>query len=436
VSVRAFSPRYGWRVCVLLVGAGLACTGYLLARVFVLLASSGLATHDLCSTLFGTGCDGALLDRRYWILGVPMAGWGLVYFVALGGLLALARFMRGTFETEAILAASLLALAGVGVGLALLASAVVEGSPVCPLCLSVHAISLLLLLALRRTSRQSIAEQLRLLRAASLWLIRPGTETPEPARWKLVGFASVALLAAVAYQWVYVESALRSPPPARPPDRAAVIAAHRGAPRLDIPVAQDDPHLGPLTSPVTLVVFESFRCPACRRFAPTLARIRDRFGDRLLIVYKHYPLSTTCNGRIGRDLQPGACEIAWAAEAARRQARFWPFYQALFAAGADASDAAVDEACRRLKLDRARFDADRRSDSTRARVAADIAAGDRLEIPGTPAVFLDGRLVSPASFEVLEILIRDALGAGSTKRGRTITDLGREVKHDRPSEGG
>ena len=435
--MRELSPRHAWRICTFLTGIGFAATAYLTGRVLDLAASRGPGAPDLCSALFASSCDGALGDERFWILGVPLAGWGLVYFTALGGLLFLARFTKGAFEAEALLAGTLVTLSGTAVGIALSAWMLLGHAPLCPLCLAVHAISVLLLLALRRASPGPFAAQLRRVRGAWRWLVG-AAETPEPVRWKLVGFASVALLAALAYQWVYVESALRRPQQAPAPDRAALIAAHRGSPRLDIPVAQDDPHLGPLTAPVTLVVFESFRCAGCRRFASTLARLRDRFGDRLLIVYKHYPLSTTCNGRLSRDLQPGACEIAWAAEAARRQGRFWPFYQAQFAAGGP-PDGSVAEAGRRLKLDLARFDADRQSDSTRARVAADIAIGDRLKIPGTPAVFLDGRLVSPARPEILEILIRDALGhrdAGSPRRGRAITDVGRPVKEDRPSEGG
>ena len=429
--------RHAWAGCFLLAGAGLALSVYLVGRVFASLASTAPGGYDLCSALFSTSCDEALRDERFWILNVPVAGWGVAYFTALTGLLFLARFMRRSFEAEALLAATLLNLAGIGIGMALLAWAWVAHAPVCPFCLAVHAINLLLLAALWRTGEQSLPARLRLLRDAWAWLRGSRTESPEPARWKLVGLGSVALLAVVAYQWVYVEAALRRPHPAPAPDRAEVVAAYRASPPHDLPVTAEVPHLGPLDAPVQLVVFESLRCPGCRSLSVTLSRLRRKFGDRLLVAYKHYPLSSRCNGRLTSDQQPGTCEMAWAAEAAHRQARFWPFHDALLTTGGDAPRA-IAEAARRLNLDPTRFSEDRESRSARDAVARDIALGDRLKIPGTPAVFLEGRLVRQPTEDVLEILIRDELErhvAGSPRGDRDIMDVGRS-QEDRPSKGG
>ncbi|HEY2954234.1 MAG TPA: DsbA family protein [Candidatus Eisenbacteria bacterium] len=436
MDAKALASARAWRWSAVLVGVGLAESGYLLARVFASLASLRPGGFDLCSALFAADCGHALADERYWFLRVPLAGWGLVYFTTLGGLLFLSRFLKREFEAEALLAALLLSVAGAGFGLALTAGALLGGAPPCPLCLSVHAIDLLLPLALLRASGRTVAELIGVLRAGQEWLLRPGSATSDSARWKIVGFGSAALLAAVAYQWVYVEAALRRPQETHPPDRARVLAAYRAAPRVALPLSEADPHLGPLGAPVQLVVFESFRCPGCRRLAGTLSDLERRYRDRLLIVYKHYPLSKDCNARLTVDMQPGACDIAWAAEAANRQARFWPFHDALMAGGADAYPRIIADAVRRLGLDADRFTADRASDSTRSRVAEDIALGNRLKIPGTPAVFLDGRLVPSARAEVLEILIRDALRQAASGRGEGVapsTRLGRPADEGRPS---
>jgi protein-disulfide isomerase/uncharacterized membrane protein len=433
------APRthHTWAACFALTGLGLALSAYLVGRVFASLASTAPSGFDLCSALFSTSCDQALRDERFWFMNVPVAGWGVAYFTALAGLLFLSRFMRRSFETEALLAATLLNLTGIAAGLALLAWAWVAHAPVCPFCLAVHAVNLLLLAALWRTGEEPVTTRLRLLRDAWAWLRGARAESTEPARWNLVGLGSVALLAAVAFQWVYVEAALRRPPSARAPDRAEVVAAYRASPREELLVTAENPHLGPLDAPVRLVVFESLRCPGCRDLSPTLSRLRRKFGERLLVVYKHYPLSSSCNARLTRDMQPGACEMAWAAEAARRQARFWPFHDALLASRTDAPRAIAD-AARGLNLDPARFAADRESSSTRDAVARDIALGDRLKIPGTPTVFLEGRLVQPPTEDVLTILIRYELGrqvAGSARGDRDILDMGRPRK-DRPSQGG
>lgn len=406
---------------------GLLQSAYLLARDFAVLSAGDSHLYDLCSALFSASCDGALADERFWFLGVPAAGWGLVYFVALAGLLILGRFVRGGFEPEAYLAASLLAGAGLLIGLFLLGVAWLTRTPLCPLCLSVHAVSLLLLLTLHRAAGRPFLEEARTLRAAASWFVQRGTS--ESARWKLVAFGSVALMAAMTYQWVYVEAGLRRPRPAPVPDRAEVIAAYRASPLLEVPVGEDDPRLGSITAPVQLVVFESFRCSACQRFATTVSRLRSRYGDRVAVVYKHYPLSTACNGRLARDLQPGACEVAWAAQAAHRQGSFWRFHDALFAAGPHPAGEIVADAARRVGVDPTRLAADRESAAIKAHVARDIALGNELKLPGTPSVILDGRLVTSPRLEILDILIRHELDRPVAGSPRSISTSSSRSRH-------
>ena len=409
------TPWSGWWFGSTLVAVGAAASAYLLARTFALIAPGAHASHDICAALFAASCDGALADERAWILGIPLAGWGLVYFAAAGALLALARFVEGAFESLALIVASALALAGAGAGVALTLGAWPGGAPICPMCVSIHATSVALVIVLQWTIGRPIREQFALVREAWAGLARAGAPSAEPARWSFVGFGFVALVASLTWQWVYVESVLRRPPPAPAPDRAAAIAAFNASPQSTLPVSPSDPHRGPLGAPVQLVVFESLQCPHCMRFAPTLARLEREFGDRLVVVFKHYPLSSRCNARLDVDLQPGACEIAWAAEAAHRQSRFWQFHDAMLATGTRVTAGSIEQAAHGAGLDPARFEADRRSPEVRERVAQDIELGNQLRLPGTPAAFLDGRLVRTASAELLEILIRHELERDAAK---------------------
>jgi protein-disulfide isomerase len=176
-----------------------------------------------------------------------------------------------------------------------------------------------------------------------------------------------------------------------------------------------------------MVVFESFQCPACRKFTKTLAQVQQRFGDRMVVVFKHYPLSAGCNPRLSVDQQPGSCEIAWAAAAAHLQGRFWPFHDAIFSANTAVDEGLVDATVRQLGLDAQRFATDRRLASTIEQVDEDIRLGNRLKIPELPPSFLDGRLVRAADEATLEILIREE---------SRVSDAASAWEHARAPQGG
>ena len=90
----------------------------------------------------------------------------------------------------------------------------------------------------------------------------------------------------------------------------------------------------------------------------------------------------------------------------------------MFAAAAEGVDeSTIVRVVRELDLDPVQFAADRESASAKERVAENAELGTRLRIPGTPAVFLNDRLVRPA-LDVLEILIRQELDVAETASAR------------------
>ena len=48
---------------------------------------------------------------------------------------------------------------------------------------------------------------------------------------------------------------------------------------------------GPASAQVTIIEFSEFQCPFCSRVNPTMDKIRETYGDKVRIVFKHNPLS-------------------------------------------------------------------------------------------------------------------------------------------------
>jgi uncharacterized membrane protein/predicted DsbA family dithiol-disulfide isomerase len=390
-------------LCVALITLGCTVSGYLLYRYFALIGVSVQSGTDFCSVVFGTSCDEALQSPLAFQLGLPLAGWGLVYYGTLVSLLLLGWTIGESFQFEATTAALLLALAAALGSIALFTAMVTDWSPFCPLCAIVHAVNLLMLLPLKRLTGRPVGQLVQAVARAIRYLVGGKTADPVAARWKLVGFLASGLVAVVIYQWVFVEVALHAHSAAAPFDPQETIALFESGLQHEIPVSDADPQLGPADAPVRMVIFSDFQCPGCTQLAQTIPGLARQFEDTLQIVFKHYPLDSTCNSVVKMELHPGACETAQAAEAAREQGKFWAFHDELFMPHSE-GETTLRSLVEHLGLNLDRFEAHRHGDAALAKIQADIDLGIRLGVDGTPSVFINGRRVYDTRLQTLQFL--------------------------------
>ncbi len=148
----------------------------------------------------------------------------------------------------------------------------------------------------------------------------------------------------------------------------------------DALVTSDANRIGNASASAYLVEFSDFQCPACRAFAPVVETLATSYGDRLLIVYRHYPLSQHAFAK----------PAAMAAEAAGEQGKFWEMATLLFANQDRLSTAPWGALADDLKLDRTKFDAAMNSDALKAKIDRDETTAIGLNLSGTPSFFLNG----------------------------------------------
>jgi protein-disulfide isomerase/uncharacterized membrane protein len=162
-----------------------------------------------------------------------------------------------------------------------------------------------------------------------------------------------------------------------------------------VPVRPDDPVRGNPAAAHTAVVFSDFECPACRAFAAFFeTEVRPALGDRLRIVYKHYPLNQECNPGLSMTIHPDACEASDAAEAARELGGndgFWKMHDALFQNQGSLGQKPWASLAQGIGLDPAAVAGRMEGRSGRARIAEDTELGKRLGLNSTPTVYLDGK---------------------------------------------
>jgi len=391
----------------ILIVLGLVVSGYLLHRQFLLMSHSAAGVIDLCAEILGTGCDDTLSSESSWFLGLPFAGWGVIYYISLACLAVIGFFLKEGFRLESSVGSILLSVTGACSSVILAVIIFTGHASLCPLCLVIHAINLTLVPVIWRRSGLSFRQLVRSIGAGLAYLFKGKATSPEKARWKVLGFVVVALMAVVVYQWVYVEAGLaRGSEGGFDPD--AVLAEYAAALPEDILIGSDDPVEGNPEAPVRIVVFSNFLCPGCRLLSGELHQMVSYFEGRMSVVFKHYA-GLVCLEQEDPGSAPGVCLAAWAAEAAKRQGRFWPFHDLLFMVESDYDEGLIRQIALNAGLDMDRFEAEWLSPEVREKVAEDTNLGRKLGIEGTPMVFLNNKKVENLSPRVLEFLITKIL---------------------------
>lgn len=148
------------------------------------------------------------------------------------------------------------------------------------------------------------------------------------------------------------------------------------------------PVFGNANAPVTVTVFADFQCPHCAQEAPKVRKAVQGFNGKAKLVYRHFPLPN-------HDL---ARKAAIASEAALEQGKFWAYHDLVFAKQAELSEDKLVTYAKQIGLDMDKFNAHYKALKGETMVEKDKALGVKLEITGTPAVFVNGRLFSPALF--------------------------------------
>jgi len=164
--------------------------------------------------------------------------------------------------------------------------------------------------------------------------------------------------------------------------------------------AANSPSKGPSGAPIELIEFSDFQCPFCQRANPTVDQVLKTYGDRIRFVYRHFPLSN----------HPNAKPAAEASQCAAEQGKFWEYHDKLFANPSRLADGDLKQSAAELGLDTAAFNKCVDTHKYAAQVESDFRAGEDAGVNGTPAFFVNGRMISGAQpFEAFKRLIDEEL---------------------------
>ena len=318
------------------------------------------------STLFS--CKAAAASVYSNIFGLPIAAIGEAYYLTGLLLLISARLTQKSKWGESVSpllggAATISVIYSLFLGVV---SALDLGF-LCPLCMGLYAINLITFVLLWSMDGVGFGKWLTVLKTWTPWLTL-----------LLMGASIVGTQAAYATRYSTQYKIVKKK------KRAEREVKHYKVKRGQSPARGD-------AGPGVIIEFSDFECPFCRRFAAHLKRAQREAGEYpFQYVFKHYPLSTTCNPHVSRDMHPRACFAASVAICAEAQGKFWQMHDLLFANQKALEQEDLIKYAETLELDIAALNACVGSDETASRLQREIEEGHTFKVGGTPAFFING----------------------------------------------
>ncbi|WP_351224141.1 DsbA family protein [Streptomyces sp. NPDC002133] len=137
------------------------------------------------------------------------------------------------------------------------------------------------------------------------------------------------------------------------------------------------------SEPLVLDVWCELQCPDCRSALTDLRALRERYGDRLELRLRHFPL----------EKHKHSFAASQAAEEAMVQGRGWPYVEAVLARVEELDregEPFLVQAARELGLDAEEFDTALVDGRHILIVDADQAEGKAIGVTGTPTYVIGG----------------------------------------------
>lgn len=140
---------------------------------------------------------------------------------------------------------------------------------------------------------------------------------------------------------------------------------------------------------VTVVEFTDFRCGFCKKARGTADELHKKYGKKIRWVIKDSPF------------QPGSMEMHKAANCVHKEqpAKYWQYFNDLFDHARDPemiTEAGLTRSVAALGVDRAKFTACFNDPATADEIRKDMEEGRAHGVNGTPAFFINGRMISGA----------------------------------------
>lgn len=363
--------------------AGLVASA-VMTRMHFGLTQGGFEEKSFCNVSEFVDCDTALASRYAKIGGVPTSEFGFLYylFFTLAALYAWASEAARRATLSFLLAGSVLAL---GYSLIMAYLSFFRLGVLCLLCLTTYLGNLALIVLVPAALGIRLFKIPAYLAEYARSIFGKG-EISTRIGFHLISFFLLMGVGLLFFKGMSPSLQARE---MRMPDGFYLTSFRATAPtEFGLTEANS---WGPPDAKVTVIEFSDFQCPFCKRAAFSLKPYLGELRKEIRFIYVNYPLDLACNPSVKHAMHPVSCLAAKAALCAGQKGKFWEFHDLVFENQKRLSRTTLMNLGKKVGLEETWLNVCLIAPETEARLNAEIREGEKFQVSGTPAIFINGR---------------------------------------------
>lgn len=152
--------------------------------------------------------------------------------------------------------------------------------------------------------------------------------------------------------------------------------------------AGDSPSTGSESAKVTIYEFSDFQCPFCSKGAKIVSDIKKKYGSKVRIVFKNFPLP------MHQEAEPASQAALCVHEQSKD--KFWKYHDILFENQSKLEAESLVKHAKAAGVDEKKFKECFDSKKYAEAVKKDLSYGEKLGVRSTPTFFINGQLMAGA----------------------------------------
>jgi protein-disulfide isomerase/uncharacterized membrane protein len=393
----------------LLSVAGVVISGVLLYQHYFPDFEMGFIT---CGKGFSNPCITVGQSPYSMLFGLPVAAYGLFYFILLSFLILVADYAQDKFYKILCGVVLPLIIAGL-VSDVVLGILMIKIGELCELCIFTYVINILLfaimfLFIKNNFSRKEIIDSV-------LNFFKPANPD-EKASLSLSILFSFFLAFAVftSTNIIKMKSGVNKTPEAQ---KAKHITNFYNQQREEIDFIKSNMVIGSDNAKVKIYIFNDFLCSACYKLYQIEKSIVAKYRNSIQIIYYHYPLDSACNKYMDDAVYMNSCMASRSMYAAAESGFFEEYFYVHFSDYANYKESFekdnvtnnISQTEKQFKIkseSKQKFLSIMESSSGDPQIKEHIEFAEKLKIEATPTIIIAGRkIVGVPPKEIFEAII-------------------------------